>query len=882
MNLPNQPTKYGPTLPISEEIHAIKYRGEGESFKEAMSRIAGALKDSDEHYYSFRDCLLEQRFLPGGRIQSTVGSIREATPFNCYVSGTIKDDSIDIMTKASEAFQTMRLGGGIGFDFSTLRPRGDIIKSLESNSSGPISFMDIFNSVCVTVSSAGHRRGAMMGVMRIDHPDIEEFIKAKQNTTHLTNFNISVAITDEFMDALKKDTYFSLKFKGREYKQVKAKNLWESLMRSTWSWAEPGVLFIDRINKKNNLYYCEEIAATNPCVAGDTPILTDQGWIQIQDTVGQSTNVWNGFEFSKVTPRVTGYDQDMWTIHLSDGSELRCTSAHKFILSDGSRVEAQHLQLNQALEKSNWPVINGNDKLPIDYYAQGFFSGDGWVKSSTGGQYIGLYGEKRNINHQWNEMSRKTYAIAGGYVNTDCSQTKEYLYFTKGTFQNKDFVPMNAPINNKREWLAGLADSDGTVTKDGSIQISSKDRNFLLDVKALLNTMGANGNLKPMRSCYRISISATHVQTLNIPTKRLVQVVPSRDASRFVRVTDIRYSGKEDTVYCFTEPKRHSGVFNGVYTAQCAEQPLPPYGACLLGSFNLVKYIKKDISGYYFDEIQFGMDIYTCIRAIDNVIDIALFPLEQQKQEALAKRRMGIGLTGVANALEVLGFSYGSIEFLEALERILVILRDTTYHASTILAKEKGAFPLYTDEYLDSEFIKTLPEGVVNEIKKYGIRNSHLLSIAPTGTISLTADNISSGIEPVFTHEYSRTIKTFDGQRIEKVTDYAYRVWGIKGRTADEITPEEHVSVLNLTSKYVDSAVSKTCNIGDDVTWDQFKNVYILAYEGGASGCTTFRASGKRFGILNATEPTKEEANEDNDVGTACTFDPETGRKTCE
>jgi len=256
---------FGPTLPISEEIHSTKYRSRGESFKEAMSRVASALSDSSEHYHNFRDILLNQRFLPAGRIQASVGAPRITTPYNCFVSGTINDDSDSIMDKAKEAFQTMRLGGGIGYDFSELRPRGDLIRSLDSSSSGPISFMDIFNSVCGTVSSAGHRRGAQMGVLRIDHPDIEEFIRCKQNSDRLTNFNISIAVTDSFMEALKSGSNFPLTFEGRVYKQVNARALWEELMRSTWDWAEPGVLFIDTINKKNNLWYCEEIAATNPC-----------------------------------------------------------------------------------------------------------------------------------------------------------------------------------------------------------------------------------------------------------------------------------------------------------------------------------------------------------------------------------------------------------------------------------------------------------------------------------------------------------------------------------------------------------------------------------------------------------------------------------------
>lgn len=256
---------YGPSLPISEETHKLKYRAPNETFQASMARIAGALKDNDNHYRKFYDALLEQRLLPGGRIQSAAGSPRRVTAFNCFVMDTIPDSMEGIMRVASEAAETMRMGGGVGYDFSTLRPRGALIKSLDSKSSGPLSFMEVFNALCGCISSAGHRRGAQMGCLRIDHPDIEEFIGAKTNKDRLTNFNISVLVTDQFMDHLKRKEPFPLVFKGEIYKTVDPEALWNELMRATWDWAEPGVLFIDRINRKNNLWYIEKISATNPC-----------------------------------------------------------------------------------------------------------------------------------------------------------------------------------------------------------------------------------------------------------------------------------------------------------------------------------------------------------------------------------------------------------------------------------------------------------------------------------------------------------------------------------------------------------------------------------------------------------------------------------------
>ena len=564
--------EYGPQLAVSEETHQRKHRLTGETFREAMSRIANILSDTPEHFYKYRDILLNQRFLPGGRIQSAIGSPRKTTAFNCYVSRTIKDSMNGVMEAAHDAANTMRLGGGIGYDFSTLRPNGDLIVSLDSKASGPLSFMQIFDSVCRTVSSAGHRRGAQMGVLRVDHPDIEDFIESKTNSTNLTQFNISVGVTDEFMKSVVDGTEFDLKYEGRIYKRVDARYLWDKLMRATWDWAEPGILFIDRINEMNNLYYCETIAATNPC----------------------------------------------------------------------------------------------------------------------------------------------------------------------------------------------------------------------------------------------------------------------------------------------------------------GEQPLPPYGACLLGSFNLVKYITEYQPKHYkFNYDLFIADIAVVVRAQDNVVDNTVYPLLQQQEEAKNKRRMGLGYTGLANAGEVLGYSYGSPEFLKFQEKVSKTLANESYRASSNIAVEKGSFPTFDrDLYLKSKFIQVLDKDVQELIAAQGIRNSHLVSIAPTGTISLTADNVSSGCEPVFSLFYDRTILDDDGvKQVERVSDYGYRTWGVKAKTADECTTDEHLNVLIVASKWVDSAVSKTLNVGADVSWEQFKDIYMKAWKAGCKGCTTFRAAGKRYGVLNKV---------DVDEGAACYYDTTTGKKTCE
>lgn len=561
----------GPQLAFSDNLHATKYRSPGESFGESQDRVASALTTTSEHYHATREIMRGMRFMAGGRIQSAAGAPKVVTPFNCFVSGEIKDSFVHgdgcIMDRAKEAAATMRMGGGIGYDFSTLRPRGATIKKLGSVSSGPIAFMGIFNEVCHCTASSGNRRGAQMGVLRVDHPDIAEFIQAKQNHDRLTGFNISVAVTDEFMEAVRAGTTFDLRWGGEVWSTIDARNLWDMIMRSTYKWAEPGVLFIDRINDLNNLQYCERIVATNPC----------------------------------------------------------------------------------------------------------------------------------------------------------------------------------------------------------------------------------------------------------------------------------------------------------------GEQPLPPFGACLLGSFNLVKYLTPIGRGFDFDA--FAQDIPSIVRAMDRVTDIAQFALKEQQTEAMSKRRMGLGVTALANAGEVLGRDYGSAGFLEFEEEVLTVLRDEAYRASALLARDLGAFPLFRrDEYLERPFIRSLPNDVRDLIAKHGIRNSHLLSIAPTGTISLCADNVSSGIEPVFSYSQKRVVKTVDGEEMHELEDYAVRVHGVRGRRAEEVSPQEHLNVLATAQALVDSSVSKTINVPRDIPWESFKLVYMNAWEQRCKGVTTYRP-GERGAVLTAA---------DDDLKPACSLDPVTGRSNCE
>ena len=560
------------TAPIAEQIWDMKYRFKAadgtpidETIEDTWRRIAGSLAavedDPKAWEGKFYDALSHFKYLPAGRITAGAGTARSVTLFNCFVMGTVPDSMGGIFDMLKEAALTMQQGGGIGYDFSTIRPKGADVKGVAADASGPLSFMDVWDAMCRTIMSAGSRRGAMMATMRCDHPDVEGFITAKSDPARLRMFNMSVLITDPFMDAVKADGPWDLVFNGEVYRTVQARALWDAIMRSTYDYAEPGVIFIDRINQMNNLNYCETIAATNPC----------------------------------------------------------------------------------------------------------------------------------------------------------------------------------------------------------------------------------------------------------------------------------------------------------------GEQPLPPYGACLLGSINMARLVSDPFEdAAALDEEALSELVATAVRMMDNVVDASRFPLEAQRAEAKAKRRIGLGVTGLADALLMVGLRYGSEEAAIQTDKWMHQIARAAYLASVDLAKEKGAFPLFdAEKFLASGAMQDMDTDVRDAISKHGIRNALLTSIAPTGTISLYAGNVSSGIEPVFAYAYTRKVLQKDGSRTEEeVVDYAVQLWrDLKGDAplpdyfvnAQTLAPLDHVRMQAAAQKWIDSSISKTINCPEDISFDDFKEVYMAAWDQGCKGCTTYRPNDVTGSVLSVS-----------------------------
>ncbi|MBY6140730.1 adenosylcobalamin-dependent ribonucleoside-diphosphate reductase [Leisingera daeponensis] len=560
--------------PIAEQIWDMKYRfkqADGtpidvtveDTWRRIARDLARAEKKPDVWEEKFFGALEDFKYLPAGRITAGAGTARQVTLFNCFVMGTVPDSMSGIFDMLKEAALTMQQGGGIGYDFSTIRPRGADVKGVAADASGPLSFMDVWDAMCRTIMSAGSRRGAMMATMRCDHPDIEAFITAKSDPARLRMFNMSVLVTDDFMEAVKAGGSWELQFDGKVYHTVEARDLWNKIMQATYDYAEPGVIFIDRINKANNLSYVENICATNPC----------------------------------------------------------------------------------------------------------------------------------------------------------------------------------------------------------------------------------------------------------------------------------------------------------------GEQPLPPYGACLLGSINMARLVANPFEkGAHLDQAAMQELVATAVRMMDNVVDVSKFPLDAQAEEARNKRRIGLGVTGLADALLMLGLEYGTDEAARQTDEWLHSIARAAYLASVDLAKEKGAFPLFDAEaYLASGNMLNMDDDVREAIREHGIRNALLTSIAPTGTISLYAGNVSSGIEPVFAYAYTRKVLQKDGSRTEEeVVDYAVQMYREKfGADAElpeyfvnaqTLSPAAHVKMQAAAQKWIDSSISKTINCPEDISFDAFKNVYMQAWDQGCKGCTTYRPNDVTGSVLSVSE----------------------------
>ncbi|HLB06253.1 MAG TPA: LAGLIDADG family homing endonuclease, partial [Alphaproteobacteria bacterium] len=941
--------------PIAHQIWDMKYRLKGpagepadKTIEDSWRRIARALarpeRESALWEQRFYKALEGFRFLPAGRIYAGAGAERNVTLFNCFVMGAIPDDMGGIFDNLKEAALTMQQGGGIGYDFSTLRPKGAPVKGVGADASGPLSFMDVWDAMCRTIMSAGYRRGAMMACLRCDHPDIEAFIDAKREPGRLRMFNLSVLVSDAFMVAVKEDRSWELAFGGTVYRSLPARELWERIMRSTYAYAEPGVIFIDRINRRNNLYYCETIHATNPCVTTDTWIHTCEGPRQVSDLLGRPFEALiDGRAFrSALTGFYSTGRQPVLRVETDQGLRLRLTAHHpvrRVTLKSRYRLECawtnagelkpgDELVLHDHRLGPEWPGRHGED----EGYLIGLLVGDGTLK------------EDKAVLSVWPGR----LAVHGGYERPGALAVMERaLTAAHGLAHRADFKgwvevagrgeqrlalaslrklalelgmrPQHKAITPRveqessafyRGFLRGLFDCDGSVQgsqhKGVSVRLAQSDEKRLEALQRMLLRLGivstlarerrprglrplpnGRGGLK-LYECaaqHELVISGENVRRYaeligfadSAKQTRLKSLLASYkrrlNRERFtVRVTAV-VEDEAEAVFDVTIPGINAFDADGFYVHNCGEQPLPPYGACLLGSVNLARLVRNPFTPKaHIDAAEIEEIVSVAVRMLDNAINVSRFPLPAQAQEAHAKRRIGLGVTGLADAFILCGARYGSAQSVKLAEEWLRHLRRAAYLASAEIAQEKGAFPLFDrGPYLAGETVSEMEEEIRRAIAEKGIRNGLITSIAPTGTISLLADNVSSGIEPVFAFVHTRNLLMPDGTRkAERVEDYAHGLFRHeKGELAplpdcfvdaQSLKPGDHLVMQAAVQKYIDSSISKTINVPEETPFAEFKDLYLQAYEMGCKGCTTYRPNPVTGAVLEAEPPADAQA----------------------
>jgi ribonucleoside-diphosphate reductase alpha chain len=964
-----------PLQPISVDVLREKYlKADEGSEADLLKRVARALASVEAEPLRAE---WEQRFfdnlragaIGAGRIMSAAGTDLQATLINCFVQpvgdaiqGVDEEGFPGIYEALREAAETMRRGGGVGYDFSRIRPRGAEVRGTGSLASGPCSYMDVFDHSCSTVESAGARRGAQMGVMRVDHPDVLEFITAKRTPGRWNNFNVSVAVTDEFIRTLQAGGDWPLVHKARPgaglvaqgahlrpdglwvYKSVPAQQLWDTVMRSAYDFAEPGILFVDTINRENNLRYAEKISATNPCVTADTRLATQFGLVPIGElcargvaleaTVDRRTLATQGpgvvTRSAKPAFR-TAARAPVFRVVTEDGYDIKATEWHDFYTGRGKIKLRDLLVGDELLVQSGKGQFGqeGNEDLGL---LLGLLAGDGHFTNRGRGNeaaVVDLWGEERlladRVSRFVNSLIASASASGRSYEVAPIAMPRrnrvsirsvilarllaEYG-FTRATKLKVPEVVWRGSEDCVRGYLRGLFQTDGTVnvsssSQSCSVRLASSHVGLLKDVQMLLSNFGVFCRIRKRREAGdrampdgRGGLRSYHC-TGNfelivdgesrdrfmgevgflLPNKNERYAAWARDkvllkSQRFTsRVTTIESAG-EEAVFDTTQPDHNSVIFNGLVTGQCGEQPLPAYGCCDLGPIILTKFVRHPF-GFggppQFDFEGFTQAVAIQVRALDNVLDLTFWPLEQQRAEAHAKRRIGVGFTGLGNALAMLRLRYDAPEGRDMAARLGRGMRDAAYAASVELAKEKGAFPLFDAQpYLEAgTFASRLDEPLKQAIRQHGIRNSHLLSIAPTGTVSLAfADNASNGIEPPFSWTYHRKKREGDGRTTEyTVEDHAWRLFRSLGGDTTHLPPyfvsalqmpaADHLAMMESVQPFIDTAISKTVNVPADHPYEDFQGLYLEAWRAGLKGLATYRPNDILGSVLSTTPEAK-------------------------
>ena len=1028
-----------PYQPASLDIWDKKYRLKSKdgSYIDAnidgtYERVARALSDVETTKEKQKEWsekflwALRHGVIPAGRITSNAGALEHkpaTSTINCTVSGIVPDSMDGILQKVHEAGLTLKAGCGIGYEFSTLRPKGGYVSGAGAYTSGPLSFMDIYDKMCFTVSSAGGRRGAQMATFDVGHPDVFDFIKAKREDGRLRQFNLSLLITTEFVEAVKTDKPWPLAFPmtTKEYIQdnltlskvdlsdtnkviwrewpikdgyvtndagqvacritrtVPARRLWDAIMASTYDFAEPGFILIDKVNEMNNNWFCENIRATNPCVTSDTWVHTVQGPRQVNQLIGQQISVMvdgqthlsgeQGFFKTATKPVVKLQTEEGFALRLTVDHRVRKITQRTRYTLDTEWVEAGQLNtgdevlLNNHRQNTTWPGQYSQDQG----YLIGLLMGDGTLKDDKAVLSVWKHARVANGSTLMDGADSIMQAalnaarcfdtrsdFSGWHEIANRNEYRMSFAGLKSLALELGMQPGNKCISQKMEMassdfyrgmIKGLFDADGSMqgqqNKGVSARLSQSDLPRLKAVQRMLLRLGIASTLYNNRRPAGVSVLpngkggtaeyATQAQhELVISGDNLLQYqneIGFSDCEKAERlstllkaykrelnqerftahVASIEADGYED-VFDIQVPGINTFDANGLHAHNCGEQPLPPYGSCLLGSINLTRYVEKPFTthaSFNWDDYRKAVAIFS--RMLDNVVEINGLPLAQQQHEIINKRRHGMGYLGLGSTLTMMGMKYGSPESITFTEQVTKEMAMQGWRTGLELALEKGPAPIMEQDFtITNEMLCKRPEMIdagykvgdvvkgkillarysrymqqvaqedaelVAQIAEHGCRYTHHSSIAPTGTISLSlANNASNGIEPSFAHHYARNVIREGKKSKEKVDVFSFELLAYRAMvnpgalpetddeenklpdyfiTAEDVTPTQHVDIQAAAQKWIDSSISKTANVPTNYPFEDFKHIYQYAYDKGLKGCTTFRFNPEAFqGVL--------------------------------
>ncbi len=880
---------------LGVDIWNKKYRYNNETFDQWLERVSNGNEE-------VRKLILEKKFLFGGRILSNRGLSKygvKTTLSNCYVIAPPEDNIESIFECASRLARTFSYGGGCGVDISKLSPRGAKVNNTAKETSGAVSFMDLYSLVTGLIGQNG-RRGALMLSIDCNHPDLEEFIEIKSDLDRVTKANISIKITDDFMKAVKNKQKYKLSFTRVETeetitKEVDAYEIFNKICVMNWDFAEPGMLYWDNISNWNLLseYDNFEYAGVNPCFTGDMKLLTAEGYKTFEELDGKDIKLINkdgGISNGKVW---CSGEKDIYEIKFASKQKIKCTNNHVFMLNDGTECQAKDLK-----KKRIMPYLENSNIFDEDFVKYGFIQGDGCLGRLASEEHLGL---EVNIGKNDGDIAD----LFGIYLKEN--ERKVYLNgfnqdlialgFSSEPLPTREFpTTYNLWTQHQQiSFLRGCYSANGSVLKrDGRITYKTTCKEFAEQLKLTLDNMGfrsyittnkkhnvtfKNGtyeckesydiNIKQYQSRLKFYNEIGFVQQykMNKLKDNLIKTSPL-----VYNVIDLH---KKEKVYDFNEPITHWGVVEGFIAHNCAEEPLPAGGSCLLGSINLAEFVTENKE---FDFDSFNKTVKISTKALNEVLDegLELHPLQEQRDSVRDWRQIGLGIFGLADMLIKLGIRYGSGESIDLCNLIGFAMIDTAIRTSSELAKEYGTFPKYShvDTAASDFYISNTTSKTKEMVHKYGLRNSQLLTIAPTGSLSSML-GVSGGIEPIYANFYERTTQSLHGHE-EKYKIYTPIVQkyidenNIKDDTqlpdyfitAQTLNYKERINMQSVWQNYIDASISSTVNVPNDFTIKDTEDLYLYAWEKGLKGITIFRDGCKRLGILT-TNTDKKEDNEE-------------------